>query len=87
MTRTSYRSPEARSGYLRDDKRTHTKMGAELSNEYKREYRPGSRVSHTDCMCIVPLLDAPSHVPVPHEVVLALSTIGETPINSDQIEK
>ena len=87
VTRTSSRSPEARSVYLRDDKRTHTKMGAELSNEYKLEYRSGSRISHTDCMCMLPLPDAPSHVPVPHEVVLALSTIGETPINSDQIEK
>ena len=59
-----------------------------LSNyEYKLEYMPGSRISHADCMSRLPLPDAPSHVPVPQEVVLALSTLDETPINSDQIEK
>ena len=59
-----------------------------LSNyEYKLEYMPGSRISHADCMSRLPLPDAPIHVPVPQEVVLALSTLDETPINSDQIEK
>ena len=59
-----------------------------LSNyEYRLEYMPGSRISHADCMSRLPLPDAPSHIPVPQEVVLALSTVHETPINSDQIEK
>ena len=59
-----------------------------LSNyEYTLEYMPGSRISHADCMSRLPLPDAPSHVPVPQEVVLALSTLDETSINSDQIEK
>ena len=59
-----------------------------LSNyEYKLEYMPGSRISHADCMSRLPLPVTPSHVPVPQEVVLALSTLDETPINSDQIEK
>ena len=59
-----------------------------LSNyEYKREYMPGSRISHADCMSRLPLPDAPGHVPVPQEVVLALSTLDETSFNSDQIEK
>ena len=53
----------------------------------KLEYMPGYRISHADCMSRLPLSDAPSHVPVPQEFVLALSTFGETPINSDQIEK
>ena len=38
-------------------------------------------------MSRLPLPDAPSHFPVPREVVLALSSLDETPINSDQIEK
>ena len=59
-----------------------------LSNcDYKLEYMPGSRISHADCMSRLPLPDAPSHVPVPQEVVLALSTLDETSFNSDQIEK
>ena len=38
-------------------------------------------------MSRLPLPDAPSHVPVPQEVALALSTLDEAPINSDQLEK
>ena len=51
-----------------------------LSNyEYnKLEYMPGYRISHADCMSRLPLSDAPIRVPVPQEVVLALSTFDET---------
>ena len=48
---------------------------------------PGSRISHADCMSRLSLPDALSHVPVLQEVVLELSTLDETPINSDQIKK
>ena len=59
-----------------------------LSNyDYRLECMPGSRISHADCMSRLPLPDAPSHVPVPQEVVLALSTLDETLINLAQIEK
>ena len=59
-----------------------------LSNyEYKMEYMPGAIISHADCNSRLPLPDAPSHVPFPQEVVLALSTVDKTRINSDQIEK
>ena len=59
-----------------------------LSNcDYRLEYMPGSIISHADCIIRLPLPNAPSHVPVPQDVVLALSTLDETPINSDPIEK
>ena len=58
-----------------------------INQAVKVDKHPRSRISHADCMSRLPLPDAPSHVPVPQEVVLALSTLDETPINSDQIEK
>ena len=58
-----------------------------INQAVKVDKHPSSRISHADCMSRLPLPDAPSHVPVPQEVVLALSTLDETPINSDQIEK
>ena len=58
-----------------------------ICGDYKVDKHPSSRISHADCMSRLPLPDAPSHFPVPREVVLALSTLDETPINSDQIEK
>ena len=58
-----------------------------INQAVKVDKHPSSRISHADCMSRIPLPDAPSHVPVPQEVVLALSTLDETPINSDQIEK
>ena len=58
-----------------------------INQAVKVDKHPSSRISHADCMSRLPLPDAPSHVPVPEEVVLALSTLDETPINSDQIEK
>ena len=58
-----------------------------INQAMKVDKHPSSRISHADCMSRLPLPDALSHVPVPQEVVLALSTLDETPINSDQIEK
>ena len=58
-----------------------------INQAAKVDKHPSSRISHADCMSRLPLPDAPSHVPVPQEVVIALSTLDETPINSDQIEK
>ena len=58
-----------------------------INQAAKVDKHPSSLISHADCMSRLPLPDAPSHVPVPPEVVLALSTLDETPINSDQIEK
>ena len=58
-----------------------------INQAAKVDKHPSSRISHAECMSRLPLPDAPSHVPVPQEVVLALSTLDETPINSDQIEK
>ena len=57
------------------------------SYQYKLEYRPGASTSHADCPSRLPLPDTPRKVPVPQEVVIALSTIDESPITSDQIEK
>ena len=53
--------------------------------EYKLEYMPGSRIIHSDCMRRLPLSDEPSHVPVPQEVVLALSIFDETPLQGPLI--
>ena len=58
-----------------------------INQAVKVDKHPSSRISHADCMSRLPLPDAPSHVPVPQGVVLVLSTLDETPINSDQIEK
>ena len=59
-----------------------------LSNyEYTLEYTPGSRISHADCMSRLPKPNAPDQVPVPQEVILALSIMDESPITSQQIEK
>ena len=59
-----------------------------LSNyEYILEYTPGSSISHADCMSRLPQLNAPDQVPVPQEVILALSIMDESPITSQQIDK
>ena len=58
-----------------------------INQAVKVDTHPSSRISHADSMSRLPLPDAPSRIPVPQEVVLALSTLDETPINSDQIEK
>lgn len=59
-----------------------------LSNyQYCLEYRPGLKIGHADGLSRLPLPIAPTHVPIPEEVVLALSTMDETPITSEQIAK
>ena len=60
----------------------HTEMGDDFEYEYRLEFMPGSRISHADCMSRLSLPDALSHVPVPQEVVLELSTLDETQTKS-----
>ena len=45
-----------------------------INQAVKVDKHPSSRISHADCMSRLPLPDTHSHVPVPQEVVLALST-------------
>ena len=48
-----------------------------INQAAKVDKHPSSRISHADFMSRLPLPDAPSHVPVPPEVVLALSTLDK----------
>ena len=57
-----------------------------LSNyQYTLEYKPGPSIGHADALSRLPLPDVPTQVPVPEEVVLALSTMDETLITADKI--
>ena len=57
-----------------------------LSNyQYTLEYKPGPSIGHADALSRLPLPDVPTQVPVPEEIVLALSTMDETLITADKI--
>ena len=57
-----------------------------LSNyQYTLEYKPGPSIGLADALSRLPLPDVPTQVPVPEEIVLALSTMDETLITADKI--
>ena len=59
-----------------------------LSNyQYHLEYRPGTSICHADGLSRLPLPDTPGRVPVPEEVVLALTTMNDTPIIAEHIAR
>ena len=59
-----------------------------LSNyQYHLEHRPGASICHADGLSRLPLPDTPGRVPVPEEVVLALTTMNDTPITAEHIAR
>ena len=59
-----------------------------LSNyQYHLEYRPGTSICHADGLSRLPLSDTPGRVPVPEEVVLAITTMNDTPITAEHIAR
>ena len=59
-----------------------------LSNyQYHLEYRPGTSICHADGLNRSPLPDTPGRVHVPEEVVLALTTMNDTPITAEHIAR
>ena len=55
--------------------------------QYHLEYRPGTSICHGDRLSRLPLLDTPGRVHVPEEVVLALTTMNDTPITAEHIAR
>ena len=59
-----------------------------LSNyQYHLKYRPGTSICHADGLSRLPLPDTPGRVPVPEEVVLALTTMNDTPSTAEHIAR
>ena len=59
-----------------------------LSNyQYHLEYRPGTSICHADGLSRLLLPDTPGRVTVPEEVVLALTTMNDTPITAEHIAR
>ena len=55
--------------------------------QYHLEYRPGTSICHADGLSRLPLTDTPGRVHVPEEVVLALTTMNDTPITAEHIAR
>ena len=80
-------------GHLKEDRTISAMASARiqrwaltLSNyQYILEYKPGPSIGHADALSRLPLPDVATQVPVPEEIVLALSTMDETLITADKI--
>ena len=55
--------------------------------QYHLEYRPGMSIRHAGELSRLPLPDTPGRVPVPEEMVLALTTMNDTPITAEHIAR
>ena len=59
-----------------------------LSNyQYHLEYRPGTSICHADGLSRLPQPYTPGRVPVPEEVVLALTTMNDTSVTAEHISR
>ena len=55
--------------------------------QYHMEYRPVTSICHADGLRRLPRPDTPGRVTVPEEVVLALTTMNDTPITAEHIAR